>query len=56
MPTRITRKAKAKAGREDRHHPLTRRRYSAITSSIKVDVTKVTSVSTVILRKSMMPR
>ena len=55
MPTR-TRKARAKAGKEDHHHPLTRRRYSAITSSIKVDVTKVTSVSTVILRKSMMPR
>ena len=55
MPTR-TRKARAKVGREGHHHPLTRRRYSAITSSIKVDVTKVTSVSTVILRKSMMPR
>ena len=50
MPTR-TRKARAKVGREDHHHPLTRRRSSAITSSIKVDVTKVTNVSTVILRK-----
>ena len=28
-------KARAKAGKEDHHHPLTRRRYSAITSSNK---------------------
>ena len=54
MPTRTTRKAKV--GREDHLHPLTRRRFSVTTSSIKEDATKVTNVFTVILRRSMMPR
>ena len=54
MPTRTTRKAKV--GREDRHHPLTRRRSFANTSSTKVGVTKVTNVFTVILKRSMMPK
>ena len=42
MPTRTTRKAKV--GREDHLHPLTRRRCSATTSSTKVGVIKVTRV------------
>ena len=42
MPTRTTRKAKV--GREDHLHLLTRRRFSATTSSIKEDATKVTNV------------
>ena len=54
MPTRTTRKAKV--GRGDHLHLLTRRRFSAITSSTKEDVTKVTSVFTVILKRSMMPK
>ena len=47
---------KAKVGRGDHLHLLTRRRFSAITSSTKEDVTKVTSVFTVTLRRSMMPK
>ena len=54
MPTRTTRKAKV--GRGDHLHLLTRRRFSAITSSTKEDVTRVTSVFTVILKGSMMPK
>ena len=53
-PTRTTRKAKV--GRGDHLHPLTRRRFSATTSSTKEDVTKVTNVFTVILKRSMMPK
>ena len=54
MPTRTTRKAKV--GREDHLHPLTRRRFSVTISSIKEDATRVTNVFTVILRRSLMPR
>ena len=53
MPTRTIRKAKV--GRGDHLHPLTRR-FSATTSSTKEDVTKVTNVFTVILKRSMMPK
>ena len=54
MPTRITRKAREEKG--DHRHPLTRRRFSAITSSTKVDAIKVTNVFTVIPKRSTMPR
>ena len=47
---------KGKGGKGDHLHPLTRRRFSATTSSTKEDVTKVTNVFTVILKRSMMPK
>ena len=54
MPIGRTRRGRERE--EDDHHPLIRRRSFATTSSIKVGVTKVTNVFTVIPRKSMMPK
>ena len=53
MPTR---KGRGKGKEEDRHHLLTRRRSTATISSTRVVAIKVINVSTVILRKSMMPK
>ena len=53
MPTRTR---KAREGREDHRHLLTRRRSFATTSSTKVDAIKVTNVYTVIPKRSMMQR